>query len=62
MSTATLEHPTMTFPPEFNIEQPDQDLAATTVNLKLRSLAEIETSLSGMVENRPGRKYRFAVE
>jgi hypothetical protein len=36
MSTATLEHPTMTFPPEFNIEQPDQDLAATTVNLKLR--------------------------
>jgi cell division septum initiation protein DivIVA len=36
MSTATLEHPTMPFPPEFNIEQPDHDLAATTVNLKLR--------------------------
>lgn len=35
MATATLEH-SMPLPPEFNIEQPGQDLASTTVNLKLR--------------------------
>ena len=35
-ATTVLEHPTMPLPPEITIEQPDRDLAATTVNLKLR--------------------------